>query len=263
MASRNCLTSLATFLAIGLPKAYATTFGAEKGLVVLNYAAYRGEYVSGGDYYNYTNIRYAAPPTGLDRFKAPRIPLDFTDKGVQTAQSDGHNCMQLLIGGYDVPNQHEDCELINDFWLVLPNKPGLFLDVLAPARATPENPLPVIVYLYGDAFSQGYKGLYPGDGLLKASGNNVVYVVPNFRGGIFGFLPGQAVEDDGDLNAGLLDQALALRWVKQYIHLFGGDSESVTVLGSDSGATSILHHITAKEGRGNLTFHRAVLQSPI
>lgn len=139
---------------------------------------------------------------------------------------------------------------------------GLFLDVISPADASESSALPVVVHLYGDEFGQGYKGLYPGDGLLKASGNKVVYVVPNVRTGIFGFLPGSAVAQNGDLNVGLLDQDFAIQWVKKYIHLFGGSAENITVLGSDSGAASILHHITAKNGAGDLPFHKAIVQSP-
>ena len=40
---------------------------------------------------------------------------------------------------------------------------------------------------------------------------------------------------NGVVNAGLLDQILAIEWVKAYIHLFGVEPERVTVTGVSSG----------------------------
>lgn len=78
-------------------------------------------------------------------------------------------------------------------------------------------------------------------------------------------MSGPNFQKTGTPNVGLLDQRLALEWVQQYIHLFGGDSQRVTVLGESAGAGSIMHHITAyggKQGPGKLPFQQAILQSP-
>jgi carboxylesterase type B len=49
-------------------------------------------------------------------------------------------------------------------------------------------------------------------------------------------------------NNGLRDIRAALDWVQKYIHLFGGDPDSVTAMGESAGAGAIMHLITAYGG---------------
>ena len=81
--------------------------------------------------------------------------------------------------------------------------------------------------------------------------------------GVFGWAAGPTLQADGIANAGLYDQRLALQWVQDNIHLFGGDKDRVTVMGESAGGGSILHQITAFGGlAGKAPFQQAILQSP-
>jgi carboxylesterase type B len=107
----------------------------------------------------------------------------------------------------------------------------------------------------------------------------------NYRLGGLGFMSGELFESEGGIpNLGLRDQGLALRWVQDHIHLFGGDKNQVTVSGGmprmhlsflrvgrrfadcyltgSAGAGSIVHHLTSNGGRGELPFKRAYVESP-
>lgn len=89
--------------------------------------------------------------------------------------------------------------------------------------------------------------------------NGIIFVALNYRLGALGFLPGADVEKDGDLNAGLLDQRLALEWVQDNIHLFGGSRDRITVMGESAGGGSVLLHLLSKDKK---LFSQVIAQSP-
>ena len=98
-------------------------------------------------------------------------------------------------------------------------------------------------WIYGGGYTTGSKDYNPA-GLIERGEDGVIYVSLNYRLGAFGWLAGPTFQSNGTANAGLYDQRLALEWVQQYIHLFGGDPNRVTVFGESAGGGSIMHQIT-------------------
>lgn len=85
---------------------------------------------------------------------------------------------------------------------------------------------------------------------------DIVLVTINYRLGPFGFLTLNTTEYSG--NMGLKDQLLALKWVNENIHHFGGDKTKITLFGHSAGAVSVNYHVLSPASR-NL-FQRAIMQ---
>jgi para-nitrobenzyl esterase len=151
----------------------------------------------------------------------------------------------LLPGFEDVSVQSEDC---------------LYLNIWTPALDGKARP--VMVWIHGGGFIMGSASQPAYEGHNLCSRGNVVLVSINYRLGLFGFLnlneiTGGIIPSTG--NEGLLDQVLALKWVRDNISSFGGDPGNVTVFGESAGAMSIGCLIVMPEAKG--LFHRGILES--
>ncbi|KAJ8963783.1 hypothetical protein NQ317_007215 [Molorchus minor] len=77
---------------------------------------------------------------------------------------------------------------------------------------------------------------------------NVVYVNFNYRLGPLGFL---STEDDVvPGNNGLKDQIVALKFIREHIKHFGGNTNSITLAGNSAGGASVHFHCLIKKSRG-------------
>ncbi|KAJ3938889.1 uncharacterized protein N0V96_010996 [Colletotrichum fioriniae] len=184
-------------------------------VVDLGYAKYEGYNNATSGLNIWKGIRYAAPPTGSQRWQPPRLPSsndtatgDAAPVPVTAATEFGPICPQNYpaVPGLPFIPGDEDC---------------LFLNVYAPADA---KDLPVLVYIHGGGYGYG-DGRIDMSEIIGANGGGFVAVVIQYRLGALGFLSSADVKARGVVNAGLLDQAFALGWVQRFIGLFGGDRE--------------------------------------
>ncbi|KAL1983798.1 hypothetical protein VTN96DRAFT_9884 [Rasamsonia emersonii] len=94
---------------------------------------------------------------------------------------------------------------------------------------------PVLVHFYGGRWTSGttHTPFYYGGYLADAQ--DIIVVTANYRMNIFGFpgIPGQPP------NPGLLDQRMAVEWVRDNIKAFGGDPNRITISGQSCGSASV------------------------
>ncbi|KAI9708565.1 MAG: hypothetical protein M1828_002702 [Chrysothrix sp. TS-e1954] len=234
MAFRKALvTSLATFTGIASAQsgpacsfmpgnAVNTTSGRVTG-----HRAHNATQVS-----EYLGIPFAQPPVGDLRF-AP--PVRYTGTGDISGDSYGHDCpsSSSSVPSFLSPNvynllsqlgqvgddQQEDCLYVN-VWS-------------KPQSGTASKP--VLVWIYGGGFNTGGTNSSAYSGQFWADTEDVVFVNFNYRLNIFGF-PGAPGETQ---NVGLLDQRMALEWVRDNIAGFGGDPSRITIFGQSAGGASV------------------------
>lgn len=185
-------------------------------------------------------IPYGADTGGEYRFKPPR-PAPRWD-GIRDCGNFGAIAPQTTYSWTDKIIGSEDC---------------LNLDIVRPDT---EEQLPVVVYLHGGSFIVGASHLGMLQGHHLAAAMNVVYVSINFRLGVLGYLDLRSIPGDAAANPAVMDQLLALEWVRDNIAAFGGNPDNVTLMGESAGGAAVLTMMAVPRAHG--LFHRAIAQSP-
>ena len=196
---------------------------------------------------SWLGIPYAKAPVGARRFKAPEY-VDASDK-VFEAKYYGKGAYGSL--GYPdciQKQMSEDCLFLN-IWLNEDDK-------------TPKKP--VMVWIHGGAYvmGSGSQISYSGANLVQAQ-SDIIMVNINYRLNMYGFMDFSSIPGGENFQTapcnGLLDQAMALRWVHENIAAFGGDPGNVTIFGQSAGGGSVSILPVMKEA--NRYFQKVIAQS--
>ncbi|KAK3746976.1 hypothetical protein QZH41_002528 [Actinostola sp. cb2023] len=202
--------------------------------------------------YKFLGVPYAEKPIGDLRFKRPQS-LKSWRLSVYNATYFRPVCIQ------DARYFKKSIQVV---WPEFTAEKGIDEDCLYLNIYTPRTILakryPVIVYIHGGSFIAGtpVRDVSPGE-FMPVGG--VVLVTVQYRLGTFGFFSTGTSEAPG--NVGLLDQVAALKWVQENIAGFGGDPNSVTLLGESAGGASVTFHYLTPLSKG--LFHRAIAVSGV
>ncbi|XP_013187492.2 esterase E4 [Amyelois transitella] len=185
-------------------------------------------------YYSFMGIPYAEPPVGKLRFMPPKPHPGWSD--ILKAKKEKKPCAQQNLSIRSREKYGfcgtEDCLYLSIHTPRLPNDQPL--------------DLPVIVFLYNENFKMSHNSSkeFGPDFFMN---EDVIIVTIQHRVGVLGFL---SFEDEllpG--NNGIRDVILAVNWIKQNIKYFGGNSDKITLMGSDGGGVIVdilLHSPKAK-----------------
>ena len=222
----------------------------QKPLVFTFSGSVRGSVTSAG-VREFLGIPYATPPAGNLRWRPP-VPHAPWFAPLQDTQFANH-CPQPP-SPFGIASVTEDC---------------LFLNVFTPDSDDFFHPRAVMVWIHGGALVFGESNDYQPTALVH---DGVIVVTINYRLGALGFLAhsafaGETTDPDRDRDSdpnsagdyGLMDQQLALRWVRDNIRFFGGDPLNVTIFGESAGGLSVFSQLASPSSEG--FFHKAIIES--
>lgn len=196
---------------------------------------------------SWLGIPFAKPPVGERRFKAP----EYVDASDRVFEAKYYGKCAIESDGYpdNVQKLHsEDCLYLN-IWVNTDDK---------------TEKKPVMVWIHGGAYvvGSGSQASYSGANLVQKQ-SDIIMLTINYRLNMYGFMDFSSVPGGENFKTapcnGLLDQAMALRWVHENIAAFGGDPDNVTIFGQSAGGGSVSILPVMKEA--NRYFQKVIAQS--
>lgn len=204
------------------------------------------------------SIPYAEAPIDKLRFKKPvpikswTEPLDGTQWPNKCIQIDNLGKMSAKIAYKQgkMDSYSEDCLYLNVF---VPYNVYLKSIVEKDSKFN----APVLLWIHGGAFLIGSSTDDRIEPSTLVAMSNIIVVTINYRLGAFGFLHIKNTDASG--NQGILDQSLAIKWVHENAHRFGGDKSRITIAGQSAGSWSVGYHLMYKPSWPY--FRNAILES--
>jgi para-nitrobenzyl esterase len=208
------------------------------------------------DIYNFLGIPYGANTTGKNRFMPPQKPDPW--KEVYPAVYWPNAAPQMLDNFY--ANRYL---AFTDYWHyddVSENCLGI--NVWTPGY-NDNTKRPVLLWLHGGGFTSGNSIEHPeyhGENLSRKG--DIVFCSLNHRLGPLGFTDfagagGEKFAASGIV--GMLDIVAALEWIRDNITNFGGDPDSVTIMGQSGGGAKVCTLTAMPSAKG--LFHKAIALS--
>ena len=195
---------------------------------------------------SFKGIPFAAPPVGKNRWRVPQPAEDWA--GVR-------DCFEFAPPGMqDIPVVYGDfySKEWNQSIDVKPSEDSLYLNIWTPAK-TPDEKLPVMVWIFGGGLQGGYPGEMEFDGERIAS-RGVILVSVAYRTNVFSWFahPEITAECGGKYctNFGLFDQKAGIDWVGRNIANFGGDPDNITIFGQSAGGRSTVAQLVSPLNEG-------------
>lgn len=199
------------------------------------------------DGYKFYGIPFAKAPIGELMFKHSLEPDKWSD--TYKAFKPKSNPIQRE-GTFSVGNNNLDC---------------LYLNIYVP-KCAKDKIVPVMVRVYGGSYATGGTGLKDNniaeyESLEFANEVGCIIVNFNYRLNVYGYLNLNSLDKNFDLNNGISDQILALKFIKENIENFNGDKNNITLFGQSAGASSILALMTIEKAKQ--FFNKAITMSPV
>jgi acetylcholinesterase len=183
------------------------------------------------------NLRFTSPvakrTTGDDIIHATKLPagcIQYMPASLRGTVGDGPITAGTFQRG-DYANTTEDCLKLS---LFVPEKSIRTHDKKSRA-------LPVIVWIHGGGYSVGGTNVpyQLAQNWVQRTQKQIVVQV-QYRLNLLGFPNARGLAREGNnLNLGLLDQRLAVEWVRNNIARFGGDPDRITLWGESAGAYAV------------------------
>ena len=118
-----------------------------------------------------------------------------------------------------------------------------------------------MVWIHGGGNTTGMPSEYNPEVFVRSE--EIIFVSIAYRLGIFGWLSHPELREQGgedsSSNFGLLDQIMALKWIKENIQFFGGDPNNITIFGESAGGQNVIALYSSPLSRG--LFDKAISQS--
>ncbi|MBL7920424.1 MAG: carboxylesterase family protein [Bacteroidia bacterium] len=205
-----------------------------------------------GSVIQFLGIPFAKPPVGSLRWKAPQNPDSWSSA--------------LITNSFAPVCPQKKFTQGSSSYTLTGNEDCLYLNIWTPQ--TGAGTRPVLVFIHGGGNQQGGASEDGGGtqmffGKNMAQRGNAVVVTIQYRLGPLGFLvhPGLEQENTNNVsgNYAVMDQVLALTWIKNNIANFGGDPNKIMIFGESAGGVNVGNLLLTPLAAG--LFERACIQS--